>query len=200
MEVDVAFFDTEGAPAVVGFARQTKVYQGGREIERSFYGLDGELMVEPDYKFARQTRAYNSDGRLSEEAFYDESLNLIVSCEGYAKVKYSYDNRGNKTDVSYFGADGQFMAYGAWDGWSGVARMVFEYNEHGQTAVQYLFGGDGKLLPRCAITSFSYDSKGSERSRSLFDRRGIPVPHDDYKTQKRRFQSRFLEWDRTSDE
>lgn len=194
--LEQAYFSTDGAPVVFQFARETRIYNGHRETERSFYGLDGELMLDPEYHWARQTKVYNSEGKLIEEAFYDENLSLVISHEGYAKMKCAFDGRGNQTDTSFFGADGKPMLFSDSGCWSGVARMVVEYNERDQPTIQYLFGTDGKLLPRGAITTYSYDARGEEKSRSLFDAKGMPQSEESYKTSRRRIYSRFIERDK----
>lgn len=57
------------------------------------------------YRVTHRSAAYNALGKLIEEAYFDVDDRPTLSVDRYAKVRWKYDNRSNKTEEAYFGID-----------------------------------------------------------------------------------------------
>lgn len=91
-----------------------------------------------------------------------EGTPMLRSDEGYAVIRYAYDEYRQKTSEAYFGADGETPALNQN---YGCAGFQYGYDERGNQTDVWTIGSDGQLLLRQTIgaahTAYSYDGAGN---------------------------------------
>lgn len=146
-------------------------------------------------------------GRVNAITFRDEKNNLILGNSGVAKATSVYDERGNMTEVAYFGVDGKPVL--SKDGYakftsvydergneleiaffginnepvlsgSGFAKAIREYDERGNRIAGTVYGVDGK--PTLTADGFAtirrvFDARGNNTEIAYFGLKNKPVLH-----------------------
>ena len=85
---------------------------------------------------------------------------------GYARVEWTYDERGNTTSQSYYGLDGRPCLHK-----DGYARLECTYDERGNKASESHYGLDDKLCAYkdgCVRVEWTYDERGNQISESFY--------------------------------
>ena len=86
----------------------------------------------------------NEKGFLSEVRFYDSEGNISLRKQGVAIIKYSYDEKGNETEQSYFGINSEPVM--ANDDIGSYSRAVIKYDSRNNIILESYFGVNGELL------------------------------------------------------
>jgi len=176
--VGVVFLDTSGQPSQRQDGVQSVVYtrnQEGYIIETAYLGPGGEpaTLQSGVHKVlnARDSRG----NKLSEEnldsrgkplavgrhskAAYHRAEEEFIPDDAWASAKWSYDEQGNESRVTYFGADGRpVVAKG------GYAERTLKRNTAGLVTEESYSGADGRPRPVSDgydVVKRYYDKEGS---------------------------------------
>jgi len=137
---------------VIGF--ECLELRNNQPVTISSYGSTGNL--DERYALIR-----NENGQVSRINFLNEKDDRISNTEGFYEVRYRYDNRGNKSEVSFCAADGQRQEIEG----LGFAIAQYEYDDYGNTVEERFYGADEK--PKeikgdgAALVSSTYDGNGN---------------------------------------
>ena len=136
------FYDVNGQPTdpkvmvPVGICKYDK---WNNRIYLAAQDGKGNFVINPNTGWAIQRAEYDSKiGKLSSSAFFDEKDRPMLSREGYHKIKYQYDSKGNTTEQTLWGIDGKPMLC------FGFHKEIFTYNEFNKLVSDALYGITGK--------------------------------------------------------
>ena len=174
-------------------------------IEREAYFDADDRPIRSREGYAILLRDHYNSGHVKEERVYDEYEQPGFDADGVFGTRYTYDRRGNHTEVAEFDHDGQPTTnrfgwsrmvsvyeadreiskrfYGA-DGElvamsSGAAGFDAVY-ENGTLSKKTFVGEDGKAVAvtGCYVKVHStYDPRGNQTEQALFDANSNPVMH-----------------------
>ena len=138
----------------------SKYDMNGNEIERRFYGIDGKLKdANQGYSMIRQK--YNIFGRVTEQRVFGSDEKLISGTNkafirnGFAIIKYEYDQKGNNSRVSYYESDDKLMQKT-----DKFAIKVYTYDDDNRKTTESLYDANNQLILRenGCITNWKYDN------------------------------------------
>jgi YD repeat-containing protein len=148
---------------------RTKYDDHGREIEKTRYGEDQQLVSLPNYAIVR--KKYDDHGNQVEEAYFGEDGRLRLGPDGYAIFRSKYDDHGNQTENAYFGEDEKLRL-----GPDGYAIFRSKYDHHGRQTEEAYFDVDER--PRvyskygAALIRVKYDDYGNIAEFAAFGESG----------------------------
>src|SRR5882724_8175313 len=165
----------DGKPTLLadGYATLKMTYDArGNRTRMRFYGVNGEPVLS------------KKDGNHGWEADYDKQGHQTIItyigptsiADGYATMKSTYDARGNRTRLRFYGVNGEPVLskeYGN-HGWDG------EYDEQGNRTVETYLGLDGKpttIADGDVTMKSTYGAGGKEVRRTFLGVNGEPVQH-----------------------
>lgn len=156
---------------VAGF--RDRVDSRGRIVRRMFVGPDGKPCF--DYTGVAGWEAdYNDRGQQTRISYLSpDGKSLMLSKEGVAEIRNSYDSRGCQVRSLFFGVDRK-PCYAA----NGIAGWEAGYDSNGFQTRNACLDKDGKSLmmslERVAEYRNSYDEKGRLVRKAFFDTAGKP--------------------------
>ncbi len=116
--------------------------QNGKLTESAWYGADGNLCLNTDLQAARVTCAYNEQGELCEEAYFNTSNHRTMSAEGYSLLYLHRNKYGKVEEESYYDA-GDFPCDR-----HGVGSMIIrEWDKNGNIICESFFDSHDENLP-----------------------------------------------------
>jgi hypothetical protein len=107
-EVKRLYLGLDGKPTLNKFGSSgwSSTYdERGNLIKILFLGIDGQPRNHEDQLYAGYIYKHDTRGNIIEKIYIDKKGNTILFPEGYAKVKYSYDDLGNRKKTIYLGLD-----------------------------------------------------------------------------------------------
>ena len=148
----VTYFDTAENPVlnregVAGFVQTYDAW--GCEKRRSYFGLDGEQVINLAGGYSSMEYGYNRYGLIERQSFYDEKGQPCLNSERYSFETREYDSRGNESVLCFFGADGDPIRtiYGE-------ARTSLTWDNNGRlTDIQY-YDERGTVLNKVCAAGF----------------------------------------------
>lgn len=63
---------------------------------------DKEYVINQSLGYAFVEYAYDSQGRLDYETYYDQEGRIVNCAKGYARIGYAYDSSGNEKERIYY--------------------------------------------------------------------------------------------------
>lgn len=124
----------------------------GNMIEISCYDGYGKPRLSSD-GFHVQKGEYNDRNQLVSSQYYDLSGNLVESkSNGYAKINYTYDDKGNNTETKVYDKNNKCTKI-----------EKYKYNERNNLIEQSIHDGAGKLSDKAyglARVVIEYDKEG----------------------------------------
>jgi YD repeat-containing protein len=159
------YLDARGGPAPVshGFARATSAYNRlGQQIAYALFDAAGKPVRHRDYKFSSWKADYDRRGHLVMTCFFDEAARPAPHADGYARLRYSYDARGNKTEESYQNAAGALCFIAK----LGIARLTRAFDTAGNPLELAFWDQHGRLVR---------GKRGFAREVHLYNEQGKPV-------------------------
>lgn len=147
-----------------GVAKATRKYDSlGNTIERSFYGIDNNLIINRDLGAVTEKIIYNSRNQPIEFASYgllgERAIRTEGNVLGFFKNKIIYDERGNRRDESYYGINDEPISSS-----NGVFRVKIKYDENDNVIERRWFGVNGKPTLGSYgyyLAKFVYDSRSN---------------------------------------
>lgn len=202
------FLDLDGMPTLTknGYSEirfERNLY--GYITRESYYGADGDLILIPA-GFSVIERDYEHDGKvLIAQRYLDTDLKPVMSSDGYAECKYTYDGKNRVIKEEYFDASGSPVTRP-----DGYAAVEYEYDSSGNKTVFRYFNVNGVLTVRkegysvlhriynknhqiitesffdadykptvmpggYSAANFEYDAEGNRVGFYFFDTTGLPV-------------------------
>ncbi|GHU76025.1 hypothetical protein AGMMS49992_21010 [Clostridia bacterium] len=107
--VSETYLDPSGNPVALldGYASFTQRYDSsGNLIDVAYYDENGILVPSVKALYARVSRIYNAQKRVTEERYYGYNGQPFIMPDGYAMLTRDYDIAGNVLVQSYRDADG----------------------------------------------------------------------------------------------
>ncbi len=146
----------DGIPTFVNGICETRYtyYFGSRMIAtETYFGTEGERITNPNGNFSSKEYAYDKQGNVTEEKYYNTEDTLCESAYGYAMVRRNYDEKGRKINEKYYDHNGNMKVLDL-----GYAGAKWDYiDENNKIIITYL---NEKDLPITLSLGFS----GVERS------------------------------------
>ena len=154
------------------------------KIVHSEQGYDREIR----YFDIQGTPRLDENGGFGERREIDLKTGLLVSVtdlgpdgkepmlrkEGYASARFTYDPRGNITEVAYFDAQGRPTRYK-----NGYAKATHKHDEWGNITEEAYFDEQGRptrhKMIGCAKGTIKYDERGNITEGAFFDEQGRPT-------------------------
>lgn len=179
----------EPVPTKDGYSSTTSQYDThDNETARTYLGTDGRpIVIAQDaddrsdvgsgrvLSYASLKRAYDENGNLTYEAYFDQHGQPMMGPDGYASWRATYDLSGNRIEGAYFGVNGERVV-----GKSGYAGWRAEYNELGRrTRIAYLGVRGEPVTSNEGVAGFtsSYNAQGNLTEEAYFGLDGRPVSH-----------------------
>ncbi len=123
--VEMTWFGTHDEPVNQpnGFHRKVSEFDAsGNESSTSYFGSDGKPVSETETGAHQVRRKFNPRNQLVEVSYEDTDGKPMLAPSGYARQTAAYDERGNLTEIRYFGVDAEPILY------HGGARWVQTYD------------------------------------------------------------------------
>jgi hypothetical protein len=98
-------------------------------------------------QYARRTFVNDPLGRIMEEAYFGPAGEPIYVGNGFAKVRYAFDDNGLNVEQAYFGTTGEPTVTSL-----GCHRLRWAHDERGQRTEERCFGLDGQ--PKSSTNGF----------------------------------------------
>ena len=177
-----AYYDVDGEPKVnnEGYASYKESYDmNGNWVESKYYDAQEKLTRRWDTGYAVIRNEYDVFNQRIAQYYYDmDGKTLIVNTERYcAGMLFSYDNKGNRTDIRYIGPNWEPMIRSD----LGYAQVIKTYDDAGQLTGEAYFDVNGQPVA-CNDGYASYKSvyeNGLWRESSYFDTESKPVLRSD---------------------
>lgn len=210
------YYDKDGNPAVInsGYDEYRQYYTNGVKPYRYEYYLNGKpVLLAAGY--AAVERAYDDNGNIKEEKYYDASLEPTPCKFGYEMIRKEYNEQKQVVQEAYFDHNGAPMT-----NINGVYITAYEYNENGKAIREMYYDADGTpmLCPGgYAGIGRKYNSRDVALTKVYYDTNGqlmltpgkeyaymITVPaeerNQDNNTDNDNIQTVFVEYYGTDDE
>ena len=204
-----SWWDSAGQPALRGeqawarFHRASRrIDEFGREVERSFFGLDGRPCVAGG-GFARAVVQLNANGDPTDESYFGPEGTPIDCAAGYARRIMLYDEFGRLAEVSHMDSKGRPCAVSDGDAsivrwrrdpsgraldWSlsgpdgrpvngqgGLCRQRTEWDDERRVVRRHHYQAIGNEARLLAILDERYDQAGRRVEMSASDMQGRPM-------------------------
>ena len=192
----------------LGYAQLFIVYDDiGNQIREDYYDTAGNPAVDKEGGYHYYTNHYDDSGRLEEVKYFlkttdyekiDMSYNntkrftehrkskiengepVLRKDEGYASVRYEYDEYGQKRYVFYSGVNGGAVIATEYS----CAGFQYNYNERGNKTDIYYLGLHAEPIVRkdlrVAHIAMDYDLFGNLTKESYFDTDNEPTTYKNY--------------------
>ena len=210
--IESACFDSDDKPTTDqsnGVHKIEKTYDPrGRQIAEAYFDTNDRPTLHA-IGYAKITVKYDRRGNRIEWACFDvEGKPTVDQSTASHMWKAAYDDRGNFTNMVYFGTDGKvtnttitakyddrsnqiecayFDSIGAptLDQSSGVHKIKKTYDPCGRQIAEAYFDADGKPTLHtngCAKITVKYDSRGNQIERACFDAEDWPATDESSNT------------------
>lgn len=177
---EISLYDASGAATnSTGIHKYVYVYNSrNQEVEVSYYGTNGELVLSDETKTAILKNEYNSKGERVKASYFGTDRKPCKSKEGWSSSTYEYDALGNVTKQCFFGVDGKP---------TNPADMVpvgiAKYDKWGNRVYVAAQDSHGKFINRpndnWAISRNVYDNKGNKLEQSYYNSQDKPTLSSD---------------------
>jgi hypothetical protein len=173
----VTYLGLDGKPTTIadGYAIFKSSYDArGNETRETFHGPNGVPVLSKEkgnHGWEKEAK-YNENGR--EIFALTTFIGPTLIADGYAMVLASYDQRGNVTQQTFYGVNGEPIQSKK-DGYYGWEA---DYDEHNNPTVTTYLDKDEKPMPCAdgyAILKSSYDQRGNKTSETYQGPNGEPV-------------------------
>jgi hypothetical protein len=129
----------------------------GNVIKMAYYQADEETLKPNNDGIAGWNSEYEN-GREIKREFFDEKEQRTQGNLYHAKWEASYDDMGNRTEISYFDKNGDFL-FGYKD----------TYDTRGNLVEEFRFGQDKKLVQGYLIERMNYDERNNCIEKATYD-------------------------------
>lgn len=205
-KVRVAYYDSVGKPMVCDGGKFAEVRWNfdarGNNTEESYHGLNGELVCHSLFQYAVKLMRYDKRGNVQTQIYLNAERRRMACSDGYAEIRFKYDEKGHQIEESYWDADGAPTLNTR----LGVARVVWTYDNKGHIISRLYFDIHGNHISNKnsgeAITKYEYDMHGNKIREMLFDASGKPCLDDvggwwqrcfEYDAQRRKIKETYFD-------
>lgn len=162
-EIKRLYVGIDGRPKVInaGVAGWKASYdERGKQTEKIYFDTEERITAHSDGN-SKLVKKYDPKGNEIATSYLDAYDHLVVVKRlGYAKVEREFDERGNKTKVTFFGADGNPIATSEYNaGWTA------EFDARGNQTAKSYFDVTGKLARNKPGGYWSWTAEYDERDR-----------------------------------
>ena len=125
-----------------GYHRSEAAYDSsGNVISTSYFSKDGKPALESENQVHKILRKFDERNQLISICYEDGDGKPMLADEGFAKQTMDYDARGNLSEISYYGINGERVLY------DGAARKIGRYDQETNELLEVLsYDLDGNLL------------------------------------------------------
>jgi YD repeat-containing protein len=125
--------------------------------------------------YAMKHATHDRYGNITSTSYQGEDGKPVALKLGFARIDIKYDDRGNVTEETFFGARGERVKHGAW----GLYLITYKYDALGHDIEDAGFGLRGEPILRTDNglhrIARHYDDAGNEIEDDLFGIDGKPV-------------------------
>ena len=198
-EIERAYFDADGKPTVCGngYHKIVREYNSiGNTTSITYLGKN-DKPIKSNERFAKLVAEYDEMGNITSIKLLDEKENLTLGSDGFAYTKtiydpstnlaaayytydvkgnqvdgrkFSYDKRGNLTELRYVDEDGNLQ--------EGTVVENYVYDEFNREISRFYTDSDGKkvnlLNSQYNEIKYKYDGHGNCVNISFWDKEGNP--------------------------
>ena len=169
------YIDRDDQPMKVdGIAKIKMTYDPqGNKIEIAYFGLEDEPVLHREDGNWKVLRKYDSRGNRTEQTYRDRN-DSPMKVNGVAKIKWTYDARGNTIATAFFGLKDERVR-----GVEGVWKIVRQFDVRGNETEEAYFDPSRKpmLVNGVARITTQYDNRGNTIALASFDQENKPTPH-----------------------
>ncbi|HVF72772.1 MAG TPA: hypothetical protein VM940_14310 [Chthoniobacterales bacterium] len=220
-EIATTFLGADGKPVVItnGYAIVRRTYDSdGNELEESYFDASSKPSLERDSGIHRVVNVFDGRGKVSQKRYWGPNGEAFLHKDGNHGWDAQYDDRGNRTVITYVGLDekpvlltaGFATTKSVYDAGGRETRMSLhgvkdepvlhkdghhgwesEYDDRGRRILKTFIGMDGGpiLMPDgYARVKWSYDTQGHVAQVTYYGIGAEPVL---YKKSYHGWQSRF---------
>lgn len=131
----------------------------GNLVSVSYYTPSGDSLSLTNENIAGWKMVYDDMGNEIERTFIDEKGKPCAIKYGYARVKNTYDENGNKKTDRYYDMNGQLVA---------EAGNNYSYDRNGNLLEQYPIGPDEKIRKGKLVLRTKYDGCDNRIEEAVF--------------------------------
>jgi YD repeat-containing protein len=148
----------------------------GNVIRQTFHGVNGEPVLSKKNSYHGWEAEYDEQGNQTVVTYLSLDGKPTPSTDGYARVRLTYDARGNVIRQTFHDVNGEpvLSKKNSYHGWQA------EYDDNGNRTVETYIGLDGKTTPSTdgyATMKSTYDARGNVIRQTFHDVNGEPVQH-----------------------
>lgn len=158
-----------------GYAQSSRTYDAqGYQVQWACFDAHGQPTVDRTMGNHMWRKKFDSRGNATNMVYLDVNLKPVVTTNGYAEFRSSYDRRGKLLTWACFGAAGQPVL----DPSDGVHLSKKEYDERGNWTNAVSFGVNGEFIRNSngyARATARYDARDNQIDWAVFDETGKPT-------------------------
>lgn len=134
----------------------------GNNISETYYDRDGTTPMLCDKGYFGIRRVYEND-KLVELYYINREGALTSSTNGYAKIVYSYDSKGNKIAETFIDSNGDKCEI------DGYCSILYKYDVFNNLIQKNRKNIDGKNSSRYVVKKYKYDYWGNRLEDANFN-------------------------------
>jgi len=171
------FLGRHGEPVVGknGYVHHVPVHNAdGNSTEWTFLGLDGQLALRRDERWARATKRYDDNGNWIEWQAFGLDGKPTMTSKGYSRITVRYDEYGNHIEWNSFAIDGKPALASQF----GAANLRMAHDDRGNPIEFSHFDRAGQpTLGRMGAFKIirTYDEQNNVTSQTFQDELGRPT-------------------------
>jgi tRNA A-37 threonylcarbamoyl transferase component Bud32/CTP:molybdopterin cytidylyltransferase MocA len=175
--VEMLTFDADDKPVLTpeGAARVTKRHdERGNVVEVAYFGVKGEPVCSKEKRVHRTEAKYDALNRPVEERYFGTDGKPAIAVQGYARITYLHDERGNVVEEAHYGLDDKLILTAG-----GFAVAKKTYDDRGNVTAVRVFDKEGRpgvmLQFGAHEVRREFDAQGRYVAESYFGPDGKPV-------------------------
>lgn len=174
--IERSLYDSSGAATnSSGIHKYVYAYNSrNQEIEESYYGTNGALVLSNETNAAMLKNEYNKKGEIVKRFYYGTDKKPCKCVEGWSSSTYEYDAFGNIIKQCFFDVNGKPT-----NSSDMVPVSISKYDKWGNLIYEAAQDGHGKFINRpgdgWAICRCEYDNKNNVLSDSYYNPQDKPT-------------------------
>ena len=147
-------------------------------IEVSFLNQNKRLVGKENFGIAIQRKAYSDNNQPISYSFYDCYGNLLNLNEGYARIDFNYDNRGNIISQTFYSAKEEPVEIK-----TGFSTILYEYDNNNNQILESYRDINGNFVENeegYALLNWIHNRNGDVININTYNAKEAPTANIDY--------------------
>ncbi|NTX67750.1 hypothetical protein HUA74_44625 [Myxococcus sp. CA051A] len=173
--ISQSYFGLDGRPANNETGVSTLLFENnsrGLRTSERYLAEDGSPTLINNEKIGQQTLSYDERGNLLEKLHFDTQARPVLCKHGHAGERYTYDARGNKTQITPLEVDLQQGRLRA------ASHELRKYDDKGNLSELRFLDAAGNPAADSEdgsfVSRYEYDARGNQTAWSVYSREGAP--------------------------